>query len=120
MLVYKYSFAIAGNSKDDAIRNTVNYFKLLRNAYGFTLKAIFSDLGSEFNELFEFAASEGMLVENSISHCYWQKGKLERNMRTIKETARTKMSSALVSDNKLAKFWFGSARMYCGEPASTW
>ena len=34
-------------------------------------------------------------------------------MRMIKETARTMMSSALMSDNKLARFWFYSVQHAC-------
>ena len=93
-------------AKTDAGTRVAAYLRTLKNTRGIVTKAVFSDNGSEFAAMHDYATSEGILLETSLPNTQSQNGRVERCMRTVKECARAMLSAACLTDSKLMRLWF--------------
>lgn len=88
----------------DKVKNNIEVFVTwIQNQTGRKLKVVKTDCGLEFtnDDVAEIFAKFGITHETSAPYCPQQNGRAERDIRTIKETARTLLKSAKLPD----KLW---------------
>jgi hypothetical protein len=89
---FRHTFFL--KNKSDAAANVISFLKLIKNQTSTNVKTLQTDNGTEFvcKELVEFLADEGIIHETSAPHCLESNGKIEREMRTIKDLARAMLN----------------------------
>jgi len=77
------------------------FLKLIKNQTIRNVKIFKSDNGTEFacQELQLYLVEEGIIHENTSPYCPESNGKIEREMRTIKDTARSMMKRSSAPEN---------------------
>ena len=80
-------------TKDEAPGKIIEFINLIKNQAGRKVKIFKTDQGTEFvnKELDTFLKGEGILHETSAPYCPESNGRIEREMRTVKDAARTMM-----------------------------
>ncbi|CAH0393367.1 unnamed protein product [Bemisia tabaci] len=93
--------------KDEVFDHFIKFFKLCQTQFNKTVKVVRADNGGEFdnNRMQKFLEENGVVYQSTVAYMPEQNGKVEREMRTIVEAARTMMA-----DKKLGKkFWAEAA-----------
>lgn len=72
-----------------------DYINLIENHVGVNVKILRTDNGSEFgsNDLAQFLSEKGIIHERSAPYTPEQNGRIEREIRTIKDSTRTMLES---------------------------
>jgi hypothetical protein len=91
--------------KSDAAKSVIDFLRLFKNQTGANIKRFKSDGGGEFlgEELQTFFLQEGIIHTVTVPYNPQQNGKIEREMRTIKESARTMLLHSGLPDNLWAE-----------------
>ena len=81
----------------------MNYVRFIERQTGNKLKCLFSDNGTEFvnKKLDKFFERRGIVHETSAPYCPEANGRIEREIRTVKEGARTLLLASHLDE----KFW---------------
>lgn len=89
--------------KSEVTRKMKEFIKEAENITGNTIKTVRTDNGSEFcnKELSSYFKEKGIRHERTVAYTPEQNGKIEREMRTITESARTMMLARKLSK----RFW---------------
>ena len=96
--------------KPEAGKYAKQFLKLMSSVYTHKPKCVFIDGGSEFVELIDYAHEEGMKIEDSASHVHSQNGKVERQVRSVKEGSRALLAASGMLTDAYRKFWFYAVR----------
>ena len=89
--------------KSEAADNIMDYIKFSETQTGNKFKTLRSDNGSEIvnGKLNRFMANRGIIHETSVEYCAQMNGAIEKEIRTLKDTARTMMQAK----NLPHRFW---------------
>ncbi|KAI3744219.1 hypothetical protein L1987_57296 [Smallanthus sonchifolius] len=89
--------------KDEVFNNVQNFFNLVKNQFGITIKTFRSDNGTEFvnNQMHSFCESQGINHQTSCSYTPQQNGIAERKHRHLLNVARALLFQGYIP----LKFW---------------
>lgn len=80
--------------KSEAPDRLIENFEFLRTQTGNKVKVFKSDCGTEYLKLQDYMMSQGIVHETSTPRCPQQNGAIEKDIRTVKDHARTIMLKA--------------------------
>jgi len=87
-------------NKSEAAGQIRYFLKFIKNQTRTNVKVLKTDCGTEFvcEELTSFLREEGIIHDTTIPYCPETNGKIEREMRTIKDTARAMLKASSSPD----------------------
>ena len=91
--------------KSDTIHKLKHFIKFCKTFTGNSVKTIRTDNGIEFvnRERAKLFEGEGIIHEKSVSYTSEQNGKIERDMRTVAEAARSMLHAKKLDDHLWAE-----------------
>ncbi|KAI5727868.1 hypothetical protein M8J77_007947 [Diaphorina citri] len=92
-------------SKDETFSKLEAFIKLVENQFGKTIKCLRSDNGTEIKnkDTKKLLESLGVFHTNSVAYTPQQNGRIEREMRTVVEAARTVIHANNMNENLWAE-----------------
>eukprot|EP00924_Labyrinthula_sp_SR-Ha-C_P011790 snap_masked-scaffold_69-processed-gene-0.34-mRNA-1 protein AED:1.00 eAED:1.00 QI:0/-1/0/0/-1/1/1/0/131 len=100
IIVYSFSnfvMTVLAKCKEDIAENHVNMVKKRKTQFKGRINCIFTDNGTEFVKLFQYAQTEGIKVENSPPYMSIKMGKVEKHNTTVFSSERAMLAQADVS-----------------------
>ena len=92
----RYGWVLFIKSKDEVFENFLNWYKIIKNIFGKSIKYLRTDNGTEFtnNKILNFCNENGIIHEFSVPYDPQQNGKIERLHGSLLPNARAMLEDA--------------------------